>query len=192
MIDFSSNLKWGRDASSGVGRPGKEPMLGQMVERSGDEPHSSDQVQRGERQELCRLVPSKTSRWWDEINDGLWLNDWFNDSLILAIIEYVRDGSTVRCLLLPSYYHVTVQLSGVKCPGFKREADNTETPEPFADEAKQFVEARLLQRDVKVILEGVANQTSGILVGTILHPVRLKILYFDLNYSGICYCFVAY
>lgn len=105
--------------------------------------------------------------------------DWKidNDSFILAIIEYVRDGSTVRCLLLPSYYHVTVQLSGVKCPGFKREADNTETPEPFADEAKQFVEARLLQRDVKVILEGVANQTSGILVGTILHPVRLNIIY---------------
>lgn len=96
--------------------------------------------------------------------------DSFHQKPVEAIIEYVRDGSTVRCLLLPSYYHVTVQLSGVKCPGFKREADNTETPEPFADEAKQFVEARLLQRDVKIILEGVANQTSGILVGTILHP----------------------
>lgn len=62
----------------------------------------------------------------------------------------------------------------MKCPGFKREIDNTETPEPFAEEAKQFVETRLLQRDVKVVLEGVANQSNGILLGTILHPVDFK------------------
>lgn len=83
----------------------------------------------------------------------------------------MRDGSTLRLLLLPSYHHITVQLSGIKCPGFKREADGSETPEPFVDEAKQYVESRLLQRDVQVILEGVANQSNGILLGTILHPV---------------------
>lgn len=74
-------------------------------------------------------------------------------------------------LLLPNYNQITLQLSGLKCPGFKREADGTETPEPFAEEAKQYVESRLLQRDVKVILEGVANQSNGILLGTISHPV---------------------
>lgn len=31
-----------------------------------------------------------------------------------AIIEHVRDGCTVRALLLPNYYLVTVMLSGVK------------------------------------------------------------------------------
>jgi staphylococcal nuclease domain-containing protein 1 len=85
----------------------------------------------------------------------------------------VRDGSTLRVLLLPSYHNITLQLSGLKCPGFKREADNTEVAEPFAEEAKQFVESRLLQRDIKVILEGVANQSNGILLGTVLHPVCL-------------------
>lgn len=74
-------------------------------------------------------------------------------------------------LLLPNYNLITVQLSGLKSPGFKRETDGTETPEAFAEEAKQYVESRLLQRDIKVILEGVANQSNGILLGTILHPV---------------------
>lgn len=86
-----------------------------------------------------------------------------------GIVEYVRDGSTLRVLLLPSYHNVTVQLSGIKCPGFKREGD-VETPEPFAEEAKQFVETRILHRDVKVVLEGVANAANGILLGTIHHP----------------------
>ncbi|KAK5606467.1 nuclease domain-containing protein [Crenichthys baileyi] len=84
-----------------------------------------------------------------------------------AIIEHVRDGSVVRALLLPDYYLVTVMLSGVKCPTFKREADGTETPEPFAAEAKFFTESRLLQRDVQIILESCHNQ---IILGTILHP----------------------
>ncbi|XP_062929037.1 staphylococcal nuclease domain-containing protein 1 [Mobula hypostoma] len=84
-----------------------------------------------------------------------------------AVIEHVRDGSVVRALLLPDYYLVTVMLSGVKCPTFKREADGTETPEPFAAEAKFFTESRLLQRDVQIILESVQNQ---VILGTILHP----------------------
>lgn len=86
-----------------------------------------------------------------------------------GIIEYVRDGSTLRVLLLPSFHNITVQLSGIKCPGFKREGD-IETPEPYAEEAKHFVETRLLHRDVKVVLEGVANAVNGILLGTIHHP----------------------
>lgn len=83
-----------------------------------------------------------------------------------AIIEYVRDGSTVRALLLPSMHNVTIQLSGIKCPAIKQDSES----EPFAEEARQFLEARLLQRDVQVVLEGVANQSNGILLGTIRHP----------------------
>ncbi|CAF3585449.1 unnamed protein product [Rotaria socialis] len=84
-----------------------------------------------------------------------------------AIVEFVRDGNTVRCLLMPSYHLVTVQLTGIKCPMLKREGSSNETNEPFAEEAKQFVDTRLLQRQVKVILDGVNNQN---LVGTLLHP----------------------
>ena len=41
--------------------------------------------------------------------------------------------------------------------------------EPFAAEAKFFTEARLLQREVKIIIESVSNAN---LIGTVLHPVR--------------------
>ncbi|XP_021046699.1 staphylococcal nuclease domain-containing protein 1 [Mus pahari] len=84
-----------------------------------------------------------------------------------AIIEHVRDGSVVRALLLPDHYLVTVMLSGIKCPTFRRETDGSETPEPFAAEAKFFTESRLLQRDVQIILESCHNQN---ILGTILHP----------------------
>uniref|UniRef100_A0A4W2DCN2 Staphylococcal nuclease domain-containing protein n=1 Tax=Bos indicus x Bos taurus TaxID=30522 RepID=A0A4W2DCN2_BOBOX len=53
------------------------------------------------------------------------------------------------------------------CPTFRREADGSETPEPFAAEAKFFTESRLLQRDVQIILESCHNQN---ILGTILHP----------------------
>lgn len=95
----------------------------------------------------------------------------FVDSLhqkpVNAIIEHVRDGCMVRALLLPDHYLVTVLLSGVKCPTFKREADGSEIPEAFAAEAKFFTESRLLQRDVQIILESCPNQ---VILGTILHP----------------------
>ncbi|NP_001079606.1 staphylococcal nuclease and tudor domain containing protein 1 S homeolog [Xenopus laevis] len=93
--------------------------------------------------------------------------DSMHQKPVNAIIEHVRDGSVVRALLLPDCYIVTVMLSGIKCPTFKREADGTETPEPFAAEAKFFTESRLLQRDVQIILESCHNQN---VLGTILHP----------------------
>ncbi|KAF7253810.1 Staphylococcal nuclease domain-containing protein 1 [Varanus komodoensis] len=105
--------------------------------------------------------------------------DSMHQKPVNAIIEHVRDGSVVRALLLPDYYLVTVMLSGIKrarpgtvpvlpqCPTFKREADGTETLEPFAAEAKFFTESRLLQRDVQIVLESCHNQN---ILGTLLHP----------------------
>lgn len=52
---------------------------------------------------------------------------------------------------------------------FKLGEDGTsQTPEPYAEEAKYFTESRLLQRDVEIILESVSNQNY---LGSILHPV---------------------
>lgn len=33
---------------------------------------------------------------------------------IKAIIEHVRDGSTVRAFLLPDFYHITLMISGIR------------------------------------------------------------------------------
>lgn len=57
-----------------------------------------------------------------------------------------------------------------QAPMFKMEGDQ-QVPEEFAEEAKYFTESRLLQRDVKIILEGASNQNF---LGTVLHPVREK------------------
>lgn len=86
-----------------------------------------------------------------------------------AVVEFVRDGNTVRCLLLPSYQLATIQLTGIRSPIIKREGMNAsiEQDEPFAQEAKDFVESRLLQREVKIVFSGVNNQN---LLGSLLHP----------------------
>jgi staphylococcal nuclease domain-containing protein 1 len=33
---------------------------------------------------------------------------------IKAVIEHVRDGSTVRAFLLPDFYHITLMISGIR------------------------------------------------------------------------------
>lgn len=91
-----------------------------------------------------------------------------------ALIEYVKDGSNYRCMLLPEMWVVSVSLAGVRCgrvnrvaapppPAASSTADEgaaaaSATPpappaqpaEPFAEEAKFFVESRLLHREVEL------------------------------------------
>lgn len=38
---------------------------------------------------------------------------------VRAIIEHVRDGSTVRAFLLPGFQYITLMISGIRCPGFR-------------------------------------------------------------------------
>lgn len=80
-----------------------------------------------------------------------------------AVVEHVRDGSTVRVLLLPDFHYITLMLSGIRCPSSRP----GEPESQYADEAKYFTECRLLQRDVEVVLEGATNQNF---YGTVLHP----------------------
>lgn len=61
----------------------------------------------------------------------------------------------------------------VKSPMFKRDGD-TEVPEPFAEMAKFFTESRLLQQDVKLLIEGVSNQ---LVMATVIHPVSCEMQY---------------
>ena len=42
------------------------------------------------------------------------LVDRMQGKKISALIENVRDGSTVRAFLLPDFYHITLMMSGVK------------------------------------------------------------------------------
>ena len=86
-----------------------------------------------------------------------------------GIVEFVRDCSTMRVYIpAPHCAYVTVQLTGIKGQTSRMNDDGTSTSEPFAEEAKFFVESRLLQREVKVLLEGVSNQTVAL--ATLIHP----------------------
>ena len=78
-----------------------------------------------------------------------------------AIVESIRDGNTVRCLLVPNYQLVSIQLTGITCPMLKQQADAIPSIE-----ARRYVEDRLLQREVKVVLHGVNHQN---LVGRLMH-----------------------
>jgi len=87
-----------------------------------------------------------------------------------GVVEHVRDGSTLRIMLIPDYIQITLQLSGVRCPNTKLGPDGKPDPklnEPFATEAHYFTESRLLQREVDVILESSNNNNF---VGSVLHP----------------------
>lgn len=91
----------------------------------------------------------------------------FGKKPIKAIIEFVFDGSTVKALLLPDFYNIVLMISGVRCPGWPNGRRDNSTGDPYADEARFFVESRLLHRDVEVVLESVNNNNF---IGSILHP----------------------
>ncbi len=65
-------------------------------------------------------------------------------------MEQVRTGSSMRVVFLPSFYEVTVFLSGVQAPDISPDGE----AQPFGRESKFFTEHHILNRDVTVILEG--------------------------------------
>ncbi|KAF2681764.1 hypothetical protein K458DRAFT_420522 [Lentithecium fluviatile CBS 122367] len=95
---------------------------------------------------------------------------------ISAIVEKVLAGDRliVRLLLSPTEHVQTmVLLAGIRAPATKRTnpSDGKEQPaEPFGDESHQFVETRLLQRNVVANILGVSP--NGQLVANIKHPVN--------------------
>ena len=57
----------------------------------------------------------------------------------------------------------------------KQKSDsNNERAEPFAEMAKFFTESRLLQQNVKLLIEGVSNQ---LVLATVIHPVSVFLHY---------------
>lgn len=97
---------------------------------------------------------------------------------VKCIIEYVFDGSRFRCLVTDPelesqgliYGSFTLILAGVSCPRVGNPRLNPPTPsEPYAEAARDFVELRLLQRELEVTLHG-CDKSGVCLVGTVHHP----------------------
>ena len=90
---------------------------------------------------------------------------------INAIVDSFRDAGCARLHILPSLDLVTVMLTGIQAPSIRRNEAGVEVAEPFALEAKFFVESRLLNRDVQLMLEGVDKHNN--LFGTLIHPAGI-------------------
>ena len=81
-------------------------------------------------------------------------------TLIAAIIEATPAGDRLRARLLlteSSQQIIPIVLAGVRCPSASRKGgagdetvESTGQAEEFGDEARWFVESKLLQRNVKI------------------------------------------
>ncbi|KAJ1304495.1 hypothetical protein OPQ81_005641 [Rhizoctonia solani] len=118
-------------------------------------------------------------------DSAAFVNEWKGKN-IDAIVEQVRDGSTLRVrLLMPEDQHqfANISLAGVRCP--RAGGRDGEAAEEFGEEAKFFTESRLLQRAVRVQILSLPAPTStpfastsgnappptaSVFIGNILHP----------------------
>lgn len=71
----------------------------------------------------------------------------------------------VNCLFHIMKMNGTESFREIQAPAVRAGLDGR--AEEYAEEARYFVECRLLQRDVEVILESVSNQNF---VGSVIHP----------------------
>ncbi|KYM96600.1 hypothetical protein ALC62_12727 [Cyphomyrmex costatus] len=101
------------------------------------------------------------------VDDPRKLVEKFGKKPIKAVIEFVFDGSTVKAFLLPDFYSIILMISGVRCPGWPNGRRENSVGDPYADEARFFVESRLLHRDVEIVLESVNNNNF---IGSVIHP----------------------
>jgi staphylococcal nuclease domain-containing protein 1 len=93
-----------------------------------------------------------------------------------AIVEKVLSGDRLICRLILSpteHVQTMILLAGIRAPATKRTntSDGKEQPaEPFGEEAQQFVEIRMLQRNVILNLLGVSP--NGQIVANVKHPTQ--------------------
>lgn len=95
---------------------------------------------------------------------------------IKCVVDYIFDGSRFRLHVTDpamgdlQYASFTLFLAGVACPRLGNpRADPPTQPEEFAAAARQFVELRLLQREMEITLHG-TDKSGSTAVGTIHHP----------------------
>jgi len=97
---------------------------------------------------------------------------------VTCVIEHIFDGSRFRVLVTDpdmakaglQYASFTLILAGVASPRVGNSLTEPPVPsDPYAEEAKQFVELRLLQRELKISLHGV-DKSGVCAVGTVHHP----------------------
>ncbi|KAI0509595.1 tudor domain-containing protein [Xylaria bambusicola] len=100
-------------------------------------------------------------------------NQW-KGKTVDGLVERVLSGD--RCLVRlklsdKSHLQAMTLIAGIRTPTTERvnqSTGQTQAAEEFGNEARQFVEQRLLQRDIKVELVGISPQ--GQLIASLVHP----------------------
>lgn len=117
------------------------------------------------------------------------LKEW-KGKTVSGIIERVFSGDRLLVRLLLSdtkHAQVVTLVAGIRTPATERTNQSTGLTQPaeeYGKEAQLFVEQRLLQRQVKILIVGASPQ--GQLVATVLHP-RGNIAVFLLE-EGLARC----
>lgn len=97
---------------------------------------------------------------------------------VTCVIEHIFDGSKLRVLVTDDamakagfqYAYFTLIIAGITSPRMGNpRSDPPVENEPLADESRDFVESRLLQRELKVMLYGL-DKPGLCAVGSPLHP----------------------
>lgn len=84
----------------------------------------------------------------------------FGKKMVKAVIDNINPGLTMRAFLLPDHYYVAFCLSGIKI---------VRENEEYGREVRNFLEERVLQRDVSVIIESIQNEKNRIMNATLIH-----------------------
>ncbi|CAN8100749.1 unnamed protein product [Discula destructiva] len=109
----------------------------------------------------------------NDLGHPQFLEQW-KGKTVDGVVERVLSGDRLLVRLFLSdkkHLHVMTLLAGIRTPSTARpvvSTGQTQPAEEHGNEAKAFVESRLLQRHVKVVMLGASPQ--GQLVATVLHP----------------------
>ncbi|KAK3335668.1 hypothetical protein B0T19DRAFT_15110 [Cercophora scortea] len=99
------------------------------------------------------------------------MNEW-KGKTVDGVVERVISGDRllVRLLLTEKkHWQVMTLIAGIRTPSTERVANGqTQPAEEFGNEARSFVEQRLLQRQVKIKIVGASPQAQ--LVAAVIHP----------------------
>lgn len=138
--------------AAGVGVHSASPPLMRVLKNSGDEFVTMTFVEQSKK--LC------------------------SNGMVKCVIEHIFDGSRYRLLCTDEqmasvgllHASFTLILAGIAAPRIGNpRLDPPTTSEPYAEQAKQFVEMRLLHRELNISLHG--TDKSGVCaVGTVHHP----------------------
>ena len=139
---------------------------------------------------LWSKLGSKIVTKYELSNPKSFADEW-KGKPIDGIVEHVPSGDRmiIRLKVYPAeHIQVPVLLAGIRAPATKRANQpegKEQDGEPYGEDARVFVDERLLQRNVVVNVVGVSPQ--GQLVGTVKHPERGNIAEFLLQ-AGLARC----